>query len=391
MKAPLLLPHLSRAVDRKQGAPPAWQAALARNHALDRAILRYLIGAHLDDLRALENTNSGKTKAARSTPSTSTRAKRTRKTASSARARDRRDREGGSWADAVLHLLTGQVPRGQGGPADAHLDAITALVREVTWQGNGGDGLQGRSGCGMSPAEAAEVVTEAKRRLPITAPATTFPGDLLDDDDDSMVNDAVPWGSGGSEAGTRRAPWPWGPKAVPPSAMGAIVALAAALPPAGKLLAGVEVMLQVSEEVIAAAKAEAAVAAGEAAAASGSVIRGNVRTGASSSVAAVGETHRSVEEASRAAEQALLLYISEYCGKDPHLWASVTEYVRHDGDRQEVDGSAFASEDSAGQKLVGALLRRCGDELGGKAFVKALPEELDLMQCLDEVERNLRG
>ena len=42
----------------KQGAPEAWQAAVASNRALNRAILCYLIGTHLDNLRALEHPAS---------------------------------------------------------------------------------------------------------------------------------------------------------------------------------------------------------------------------------------------------------------------------------------------------------------------------------------------
>ena len=45
--------------------------------------------------------------------------------------------------------------------------------------------------------------------------------------------------------------------------------------------------------------------------------------------------------------------------------------------------------DAAGHGLVRALLRWCGEELGGKALVRALPESLTLVECLDEVERSL--
>lgn len=268
------------------------------------------------------------------------------------------------------------------------------LVREVTWQGSTDNGPGGdASGRSMSLEEAAEVATEAKRRLPVTAPAPA--GDSADNDGGFTADDTSPWGSGGAGKEVRRAPWPWGPRAVPPSAVGAVLALAAALPPAGKLLAGVDVMLQVAAEVIAAARAEAAVAAG-AAAASGSVGKGGARRarGTQGDARATPDAVASVEEVSSAAEKALLLYASEYCGKDPDRWASVTDHVRctdHEPERLSTGSSGEEGEDVAGQKLVRALLRRCGEELGGVALVRALPDSLDLMECLDEVERSLLG
>ena len=387
----------------QQGAPRAWQSALARNHALDRAILRYLIGAHLDDLRALETSATGKPKATRDTSKANLgwgiRTGVSSSSNSGGRKRSGRDGEKASWADTIVPLLTGQVPKGRGGLAEEHLDAIMFLVREVTWRGSadsvpGGEVNDG-SGRTMSPEEAAEVATEAMRRLPVTAPsAVSSSGDLVDDGRESTLDDTSPWGSGGAGKGVRRAPWPWGPRAVPPSAVGAVLALASALPPSGKLLAGVDVMLQVAAEVIAAARAEAAVAAG-AAAASGSAGKGGARRtrGAPQGDArATPEGPVSVEEVSRAAEKALLLYASEYCGKDPDRWASVTDHVRctgHDPEKLSTESPGEEAEDFAGQKLVRALLRRCGEELGGVALVRALPDSLDLMECLEEVERSL--
>lgn len=397
---------------REQGAPRAWQSSLARNHALDRAILRYLIGAHLDDLRALETSATGKLKAAHDAPKNNfgwgSKAGFTAifgnsiDSNSNSGGRRKSGRDGGkaSWADTIVPLLTGQVPKGRGGPAEEHLDAIMFLVREVTWRGsadNGNDDTSGRSGRTMSPEEAAEVATEAKRRLPVTAPApASSGGDSVDDERGLTLDDTSPWGSGGAGKGARRAPWPWGPRAVPPSAVGAVLALAAALPPSGKLLAGVDVMLQVAAEVIAAARAEAAVAAG-AAAASGSAGKGGSRRsrGAGQGDArATPEALASVQEVSRAAEKALLLYASEYCGKDPDRWADVTDHVRctdtcHEPEMLSAGRGGEEGGDVAGQKLVRALLRRCGEELGGIALVRALPDSLDLMECLEEVERSL--
>lgn len=277
-----------------------------------------------------------------------------------------------------------------------------ALVREISWQGSEENGMNGGGiSRGMSSDEAAEVVAEAKRRLPIISASQILQGTMANDNRDYTIGDnTVPWGSGGVGTEIRRAPWPWGPKAVPPSAVGALVALAAALPPAGKLLAGVNVMLQVAVEIVAAAKAEAAVAAGVAAAASSSAGKGSVRrlretarntaVALASCVASAPEVRVSIEEVSRAAEQALLLYINEYCGKDPELWANVTEHVRSFSD-EPADGELAPSGNGniCGYKLFDALLRRCGEELGGKALVRALPESLDLMECLNEVERSL--
>lgn len=404
---------------RLQGAPEAWQASFARNRALDRAVLRFLIGAHLDDLRALENSTAGNpNKAARgSKPMTAggggwggglpRRATPV--------ARNRRDGEGGgSWADAIVPLLSGQGSRARGGPAEEHVEAILCIIREISWRAGRADGAlgggSGGSGRSMSHEEAEEVVTEARRRLPVSeaapAPATAPARNLMDDDDDEAGGDQAddgtqPWGSGGEGMGTRRAPWPWGPRAVPASAVGAVLALAAALPPAGKLLAGLDVMLQVGAEVVAAARSEAAVSAGAVAAASGSAGKGGARGHAPPKDAGggnAGETREAVEEVCRAAEQALLLYASEYCGKDPDLWASVTEHVRNACDGGQGGGTGGASmlgggvgvDAAAGHNLlVRALLRRCGEELGGKALVRALPESLTLVECLDEVERSL--
>ena len=403
-----------------QGAPEAWQASFKRNRALDRAILRFLIGAHLDDLRALENYSAagggGNSKPTRG-GAPSVWGGGLPRTAS--RARNRHDGEGegegegSSWADAIVPLLSGQVSRARGGPAEEHVEAILCIIREISWRagkadsGGGGGGGNGRS---MSHEEAEEVVTEAKRRLPVSehaTPATSAPalaspaGNLTDDEEAGQLgdDDTQPWGSGGEGMGARRAPWPWGPRAVPASAVGAVLALAAALPPAGKLLAGLDVMLQVGAEVVAAAKSEAAVSAGAVAAASGSAGKGGGARGHAApkdgSRGEAGETHASVGEVCRAAERAVLLYTSEYCGKDPEKWSSVTEHVRNTGDGQGggaggapvLDGGA--SVDAAGHGLVRALLRRCGEELGGKALVRALPEGLTLVECLDEVERSL--
>lgn len=380
-----------------QGAPEAWQASFARNRALDRAILRYLIGAHLDDLRALENATAGNSKATRRTPTTGGGLGSELARTASARVRNRRDREECSWADAIVPLLSGQVSRARGGAAEEHVDAILCLVREISWRAGRADNTRsGGSGRSMSHEEAEEVVTEAKRRLPVSESASSAASNLVDYDEHRHVDDDTqPWGTGGEGMEARRAPWPWGPRTVPASAVGAVLALAAALPPAGKLLAGLDVMLQVGAEVIAAAKAEAAASAGAVAAASGFAGKGAARGALASpkdKTANAGETHASVEEVSRAAERALLLYTSEYCGKDPDKWASVTEHVRNTGDGQGHEGGGLTwggGVDAAGQKLVRALLRRCGEELGGKALVRALPESLDLMECLDEVERSL--
>lgn len=387
-----------------QGAPEAWQASFARNRALDRAILRFLIGAHLDDLRALENSTAGNPKDARKIPTTtgSGWGRGLTRTAS-ARARNCRESEECSWADVIAPLLSGQVSTARGGPAEEHVDAILRLIREISWRAGGADGNFGGGGSGhsMSHEEAEEVVKEARRRLPVSESASAPPGNLIDHDEHRHVDDDTqPWGAGGEGMEARRAPWPWGPRTVPASAVGAVLALAAALPPAGKLLAGLTVVLQVGAEVIAAAKAEAAASAGAVAAASGSAGKGAAARGgllASASpkdtAANAGEARSSVEEVSRAAERALLLYTSEHCGKDPEKWASVTEHVRNTSDgrgREEGGGLHWGGGvDDAGQKLVRALLRRCGEELGGKALVRALPESLDLMECLDEVERSL--
>lgn len=286
-------------------------------------------------------------------------------------------------------LLTGQASGGGGGAAEGHLGAIMALVRDVTWRGgrNSGSvyGGSGGDGSGMSTEEASEVVTEAKRRLP--APTPTSPTGLKDLDGE-RADETVAWGAGGVGVGMRRAPWPWPPRGVPPSAVGAVVALAAALPPAGKLLAGVDVMMQVSDEVIAAAKAEAAVAAGVAAAAASAGRGGAKRAqtsgrGGAGGVPASVEAGMMVDEASEAAERALLLYVSEYCGRDPNLWASVTSHVR------STVGVGVGSANDTTQRLVGALLRRCGEELRGAEFVRAVPGELTLIECLNEVEQGL--
>ncbi len=337
------------------------------------------------------------------------------------------------------------------------MDAILCLIRDISWRASRADGdddgdnsLGGGSGsgCSTSQEEAEEVVKEAKRRLPVSEPslASALTSNSVDykyeaaADGHQAEAETQPWGSGGEEAsGGRRAPapWPWGPRAVPASAVGAVLALAAALPPAGKLLAGIDVLLQVAAEVVAAAKSEAAVSAGAVmmAAASGSAGNGTSKgvaraRGGHASLkdsnrereragVGVGETHAStcsveVEEVSRAAERALLLYTSEHCGKDPEKWASVTEHVsmRDDtsmrdtsmrdgqgqgsaagtgtaGSRLDGDGDGDGSVEAAGRTLVRALLRRCGEELGGKSLVRALPESLTLVECLDEIERSL--
>lgn len=318
------------------------------------------------------------------------------------------DRDQCSWAETILPLLlTGQVLTGQGGTdgntgnsaAEMHLYAITSLVREVTWRGVSPEGLDGGSGRVMTPEEASEVAAEAKRRLPVTARTTRPLKDSAEIDyDDYEDRIIVPWGEGGAGTEIKRSPWPWGPRAVPPSAVGAMLALAAALPASGKLLGGVEVMLQIATEVVKAAKAEAAAAAGKAAAAATtkatSGAAGSKGSGRRAKSSPPGEVS-SIQEVSAVAERALMLYISEYCGRDPELWASVTEHIRHAGNRRRSEGHAgSASAVVAGdgivvERLLEALLRRCGEELGGRALVLALPEELDLVECLDEVERSL--
>lgn len=323
------------------------------------------------------------------------------------------DRGQCSWAETILPLLlTGQVLTGQSGTggnigknaAEMHLYAITSLVREVTWRGVSSEGLAGGSGRVMTPEEASEVATEAKRRLPVTARTTRPLKDYdegvsaeidYDDYEDRII---VPWGEGGAGTEIKRSPWPWGPRAVPPSAVGAMLVLAAALPASGKLLGGVEVMLQIATEVVKAAKAEAAAAAGKAAAAATTKVTsgaaGSKGSGRRVNSSPPGEVS-SIQEVSAVAERALMLYISEYCGRDPELWASVTEHIRHAGNRRRskgyaVSGSAVVAGDGiVVERLLEALLRRCGEELGGKALVLALPEELDLVECLHEVERSL--
>lgn len=387
-----------------QGAPETWRVSFARNRALDRAALRFLIGAHLDDLRALENPTARNPQTIRSDPVTGSGwGAGLAKTAHTFRTGTRRDHGESSWADAIVPLLSSQVSRTRGGRAEEseHVDAILCLVREITWRGSSADkDLSGGIGCSMSQEEAEEVVTEARRRLPTTELAPVSAGNLLEFDDSGYADHELqlhPWGSGAEGIGQRRAPWPWAPRAVPASAVGALLALAAALPPAGKLLAGLDVILQIGQEVVAAAKAEAAAAAGAVAAAAGSVVKGGMRGGHQSPKderAKTGGTTASVEEVSRAAERALLLYVREYCGKDARKWASVTEHVRMTSDEegQEGDGSGLVgSAEADGQKLVRALLRRCGEEVGGEALVRALPESLDLMECLDEIERSLLG
>lgn len=381
---------------RGQGAPPAWQASLARSRALDRAILRYLIGAHLDDLRALETSTAQKSNASSAVPSSSRPwGSGLSGITSGARFENTSNGEKHSWADTMVPLLTSQVSTGGGSAAEGHVGAIMALVRDVTWRGGDQRVVRGGGGRGMSPEEASEVVKEAKRRLPVDSSVSASPNDM----DDDITDDATPWGSMSAGMEMGRVPWPWGPRAVPPSAVGAMVALAAALPPAGKLLAGIDLVLQVAGEVVAAAKAEAAVAAGKAAAASGSGGKrigrwshesfGTTKTAGSSDAAVAEACVASVEEISRAAERAVLLYANEYCGKDPDSWASVTDHVRNVSGGPTNEFMTFGrSEEDARQKLVGSLLRKCGDELGGRAMVRALPEGLDLMECLDEVERS---
>ncbi|CAN0150526.1 unnamed protein product [Scytosiphon promiscuus] len=386
------------------GAPETWRASFARNRALDRAVLRFLIGAHLDDLRALENPATRNPQTSRSNPvAGSGWGTGLSRTTQSFRTRDRRDRGESSWADAIVPLLSSQVSTTPGGRAEEaeHVDAILCLVREITWRGSRADkDIRSGLGCSISQEEAEEVVTEARRRLPITELAPVSAGNLLDFDNNEDVDHEVqPWGSGVEGIGKRRAPWPWAPRAVPASAVGALLALAAALPPAGKLLAGLDVVLQIGQEVVAAAKAEAAAAAGAVAAASGSVVKGAMRGGhqpLEDDRAKTGGTTASVEEVSRAAERALLLYVGEYCGKDARKWASVTEHVRTTSDEEGEEGEvnelgSSGGVEAAGRKLVRALLRRCGEEFGGKALVRALPERLDLTECLDEIERSLLG
>ncbi|CAM9954653.1 unnamed protein product [Ectocarpus sp. 12 AP-2014] len=388
-KAALSVRHQER-ISQALGAPEAWRASLARTRALDRAVLRYLISAHLDDLRALENSAAGNPKTIDGIPTAGTgRTSGSVKSGSDTRTNNHRDREYSSWADAIVPLLSGQVSRARG--AEEHVDAILRLVREITRRGISADNsLSDGNGRSMNHEVAEEVVTEAKRRLPATELSPASAGASVDYDGNGHIDDDTqPWGSGGEGTGKGRAPWPWGPRAVPASAVGAILALAAALPPAGKLLAGIDVMLQVGEEVVAAAKAESAAAAG--AAASGSTGKGSARAGdiiRKDSGLDAGVVVASVEEVSCAAERALLLYAGEYCGKDPDRWASVTEHVRNSRAPQVREGG---SVDAPGQDLVRALLQRCGAELGGQALVRALPENLDLMDCLDEIERSLLG
>lgn len=367
-----------------KGAPAAWQASLSQNRAVDRAILRHLIAAHLDDLRTLEGPSSGRTQPARQYPTdpgfTSGNGICSRKSG---------DGDGSCWTDVVVPLLTGSPSQGDVGAAEGHLAAIVALVREVTWRGTGGNGS------GMSPEEAAEVATEAKRRLPAPMPASR--GGVKSGAHSQPTTETVAWGAGGVGQGMQRSTWPWPPRGVPLSAVGAIVALAAALPPSGKLLAGVDVMLQVLVEVVGAARAEAAVAAGVAAAAAAAE-RGVTAARRPPAIAAGGgladgEVGAVVNDVSEASERALKLYVKEYCGTDPGLWAAVITHVKHvllnvgDGARGSGDDSVM--DVGAADRLVRGLLRKCGEELGGADLVRALPEALTLSECLDEVERVL--
>lgn len=358
--------------------------SLAQNRALDRAILRHLIAAHLDDLRTLEGPSTGRPQSTREVPLGAGFVG----SASDVDSRNSRGPNSTCWTDVVVPLLTGRASQREIGAAEGHLAAIMALVREVTWRGNGGNGS------GMSPEEASEVVTEAKRRLPAPTPAS--PGDVKNNNA-QPTGETMAWGAGGVGVGMQRATWPWPPRGVPLSAVGAIVALAAALPPSGKLLAGVDVMLQVSAEVVGAAKAEAAVAAGVAAAAA-SAERGAMGARRPPAIVvggshALAEASAVVNEVSEAAERALLLYVAEYCGRDPQLWASVTSHVKYvlldAGQEGEGGGETLSMDVGAVHRLVSALLRRCGEELGGADLVRALPESLTLMECLDEVERSL--
>lgn len=349
---------------------------------MDRAILRHLIAAHLDDLRTLEGPSSGRAQPARQYPIGPG-------LTSGVGVGKSRDGDGGCWADVVVPLLTGSSCEGDVGAAERHLAAIVALVREVTWRGNGGNGS------GMSPEEASEVATEAKRRLPAPMPAS--PGGVESGTRTQPTNETVAWGAGGVGQGMQRSTWPWPPRGVPLSAVGAIVALAAALPPSGNLLAGVDVMLQVLVEVVGAARAEAAVAAGIAAAAAAAE-RGVTGARRPPPIAAGGgRTHGEVgavvDEVLEASERAVILYIREYCGTDPDLWSAVITHVKHalldvgDGARGSGDNSVM--DVGAADRLVRGLLRKCGEELGGADLVRALPEALTLSECLDEVERVL--
>lgn len=378
-----------------QGSPLPWLTSLARKRALHRAILRYLIGAHLDDLRALEGPAAGRSVPPRSVPDwRNDFLWATRGSLAGGWPGDKP-----SWTDAVVALLTGRACGGDGaGAAEGHLGTIMTLVRDITCRSSTvSSGSSAQGAFGMTAEEALEVVTEAKRRLPAPTPgsASDFQGE-----DGRNAERTAAWGSGGTGAGMRLAPWPWPPRGVPLSAVGALVALAAALPPAGNLIAGVDVMLQITAEVVAAAKADAAVAAGVAAAAASASRGGSKRpqafvAGGRGAQSVPDYASAMVEEVAQAAERTMLMYVGEYCGRHPMLWETVTNHARRvlpvlrgEG----ADGASAGAKDGGGGwtvRLVGSLLRSCGQELGGADLVRALPEELSLMECLDEVERGL--
>lgn len=369
---------------------------MARKRALYRAILRHLIGAHLDDLRALEAPTAGRSTVSRDADIFPVWKNGLFRKQGGVPTSDCWRREKPGWTDSVVELLAGGSSGSEEGAAEGHLRAIMALVRNISWRSGASSSERGVGSGGMSAEEAFEVVTEAKRRLPAPPPAS--PASFQDANRRSRDH-TVAWGSGRVGTGMRPAPWPWPPQGVPPSAVGALVALAAALPLAKNLTGGVDVMLQITAEVVAAAKAEAAVAAGVAAAAA-SAGRGGAKKPQGSSTGggshAVSDFSTAiVEQVAQAAERTLLLYVSEYCGKDPSLWEAVTSHVRNiapKADSDAVGGTSMGEgedDDVWSLRLVNGLLRSCGEELGGADLVRALPVELTLMECLDEVERGL--